>query len=175
MVAAYSSDVSPYITKEDFMHLVDRKESGCWEWNKSRNNRRGGYGQKTVNYKVYSSHRLSYLVFNGDIPDGMLVCHKCDNPPCCNPDHLFLGTHKDNAVDAWEKGRMPLPSYIPRGNDVWCSKLTESDVLSISEKLSNGVHSSEIQKEYGISRQTVYKIGKKLTWKHLWKDAKSTE
>lgn len=172
MAATYSSDVTPYLNKEDFMLLVDIKETGCWEWNRSRNTRRGGYGQKTVNYKVHSSHRLSYLIFNGDIPGDMLVCHKCDNPPCCNPDHLFLGTHKDNAVDAWGKGRMPLPSYIPRGNAVWSSKLTESDVLTIFEKLTKGVPSIEIQNEYNISRQTVYKIGKKLTWKHLWTDAK---
>jgi len=75
----------------------------CWEWKGSKNNK--GYGRMIINGKFYMAHRLSYALFVNEIPKGMLVCHKCDNPSCVNPDHLFVGTNQDNMDDMKKKGR----------------------------------------------------------------------
>lgn len=88
------------------MNLLDE----CWEWNGLCN--QDGYGQKKINGTSWQTHRLAFAWATGNwtdngpkIPDGMLVLHRCDNPPCCNPSHLFLGTHADNVRDAVSKGR----------------------------------------------------------------------
>ena len=75
------------------------KTDGCWRWLASKN--KGGYGQLSG----YIAHRVSYTIHYGAIPKGMIVCHKCDNPECTNPEHLFVGTYKDNWDDAISKGR----------------------------------------------------------------------
>jgi len=85
-----------------FWNMIDiRSEDECWVWLGSSSG--GGYGQSQD--KIKKAHRQSWVYTNGDIPDGMDVCHECDNPPCCNPNHLFLGTHQDNMVDRTRKGR----------------------------------------------------------------------
>lgn len=80
-------------------------EDGCWEWTASRNEARRGYGQLNVDGRPVMAHRVMYELFVGPIPPGLCVCHHCDNPPCVRPDHLFLGTHGDNAKDRDMKGR----------------------------------------------------------------------
>lgn len=80
------------------------RRSACWLWLKSRNNK--GYGKLRYQGKPWVAHRLAWSLERGPVPDGMFVCHHCDNPPCCNPEHLFLGTAKDNMQDALNKGRV---------------------------------------------------------------------
>jgi len=108
------------------MHLVNRffsrvrfEENGCVVWIGARNRygriQHGGRGSKLLQV-----HRLSYDLFNGPVPDDMLVLHKCDNPPCVNPSHLFLGSHQDNADDRERKGR---------GSKLGRPKTTSEEVL----------------------------------------------
>lgn len=89
--------------EQKLMDKVEKLDNGCWIWIGACNF--DGYGHLTVSQKPWSAHRFSYTIFTGEIPKGMCVCHKCDCPPCVNPDHLFLGTAKDNARDKYEKGR----------------------------------------------------------------------
>lgn len=78
--------------------------TGCWIWMSSLSDR--GYGQLTIKNKTIYAHRFSWELHNGPIPEGLLVCHHCDTPLCVNPDHLFVGTQKDNILDAMRKGRL---------------------------------------------------------------------
>lgn len=101
-----SPDDYSYIerTKKRLMNSMEINNKNCWCWTKDKNNR--GYGQTTFRKKTgQRSHRISWLVWKGEIPEGLLVLHKCDNPSCINPDHLFLGTHEDNMIDMKVKGR----------------------------------------------------------------------
>lgn len=86
----------------NFFARIQRSDA-CWLWTGGRGTRQ--YGKWSVRGKWYPAHRLAYTAFVGLIPDGMLVLHKCDNPPCVRPDHLFLGTHADNTADMIAKGR----------------------------------------------------------------------
>jgi hypothetical protein len=80
----------------------------CWEW-QAGSRGKTGYGAFRYKSKVIDAHRMSYTLFKGPIPEGMLVCHTCDNRKCVNPDHLFIGTFKDNYQDAYKKGRISPP------------------------------------------------------------------
>lgn len=131
-------------------------EAGCWVWTKYRN--RAGYGVITTRGVRWLAHRLSWKVHKGDIPDGMLVCHKCDTPSCVNPSHLFLGDSKDNMDDMNRKGR-----HV-RGEKVKSSKLTEAKVLEI--RSATGTQ-NEIAELFGISRATVGNIKARKRWSHV--------
>lgn len=83
------------------------KSDGCWEW--AGNVGKNGYGRHCVLGRRVTSHRWIWQALNGPIPNGMEICHHCDNKRCVRPDHLFLGTHRENMLDAWHKGRIPKP------------------------------------------------------------------
>lgn len=109
------------------------------------------------------AHRMSFEIHNGPIPNGFLVCHRCDVRNCINPDHLFTGTHKDNAQDKVRKGR----SNTARGESSAKSKIKESDVLKIRSLSKNGFTDLEIAGMYGISDNQVSNIALGLSWRHV--------
>lgn len=123
--------------------------SGCWVWIKSRNNK--GYGVTSFgNLKQYA-HRASYSHFVGKIPKGVEVCHRCDNPACINPDHLFLGTHADNMRDSVAKGR--ARNQVMHGTDHPMALLTAKDVKYIR---SSHRSMKSMAEELGVAYSVVY-------------------
>ena len=113
---------------------------------------RDGYGVIGIGRaKQYRVHRIVWELAYGEIPSGMLVCHKCDNPPCVRLEHLFLGTPKDNTQDMLLKGR----KVTPRGEAHPNCKVTDSDVEMIRQLRSNGVRLSTIAEQFSISFQHV--------------------
>ena len=134
-------------------------ESGCREC--TRYKRKTGYGLIGVAGKVLSAHRVAYEIWVGAIPAGMFVCHHCDNPSCINPEHLFIGNHKDNAEDKVSKGRQ----YHPIGEIHGRAKVTEDQVMKIRE--ITGKFQREIAEMFGIDRSQVSDIRNNRTWKHL--------
>ena len=140
-----------------FLHRV--KASGdCLEFTGALD--RKGYGRQSFRGKAWLSHRVSYEVATGPIPDGMFVCHKCDNPACVNPDHLFAGSHRDNTDDMLRKGR----SQRRRGESHSRVKLTGEQVVAI--KLDPRTH-REIAGDYGISLGYVHSLKVGRAWSEI--------
>lgn len=153
---------------ERFWSKVDvRGPDECWEWKASRNSR--GYGTFGVGgYDTILAHRCSWQLHHGTIPDGLLVCHRCDNPPCVNPAHLFLGTQVDNMRDCASKGRNGQQRDPCLGERNGFSKLTERDVTVIRAlHLWSGFSLSEIGAEYGVTKHAVHRIVKNKNWRHV--------
>jgi hypothetical protein len=145
-----------------------RKSSGCWEWTGSTFKR--GYGQLKVRcsdgLRVHlPAHRLSWELHFGPVPDGMFVCHHCDNPPCTNPEHLFLGTHGDNMADMYRKGRgrkRGLPGELSPA-----ARLTAADVAEMRRHFQIGLGrgSAGAAEAYGICQPHAYRILSGKKWK----------
>lgn len=141
------------------------KKTGCVEWIGSTRN---GYGRLTIGSrtdgtrKTVTAHRLSYEINIGDIPDGMFVCHKCDNPKCINPSHLFAGSRQDNVNDREKKGRNNLSGIHKSGEGHSRSKLTWDDVARI--RGMSGLSQQHIADLFGVSRSTIKDILHGKTW-----------
>lgn len=155
--------------ERSFWPNVIKRKSGCWEWTACTNS---GYGALScAQFGSWLAHRFSWRLHRGKIPkrkDELCVCHKCDNRLCVNPDHLFLGTRADNIADAKRKGRHGTgEKKARRGEAHGMSKLTHYQVLRIREFLSVGVKQSELALQYNITQTCVYRIKKRLAWKHI--------
>lgn len=138
--------------------------SGCWEWKKGRN--ANGYGLIRILGRGYSSslaHRVSYTLFCSRIPDGLFVCHRCDNPSCVNPTHLVLGDADFNMSDMVRKGRWGGRC----GERSPCAKLTSSQVVDIRKRYSAGEKTGRIAKDYGVTPMTVIYAATGKKWRHL--------
>ncbi len=154
-----------------FWAKVDKEKSNvfyngerCWEWTGGKMIK--GYGNFRMGLDMQSrligAHRFSYEIANGEIPEGLLVLHHCDNPPCVNDAHLFLGTIKDNTHDAIRKGR------LAHGERVWGSKLTDAKIIEIRMKYSTGKFSQQgLADEYDMAQTTIGQIVRKENWKHV--------
>lgn len=128
--------------------------------------KRQGYGRKAVNGKPILAHRLAWTEANGEIPEGMQVLHKCDNPPCINVDHLFLGTNADNMRDKAKKGRGVTPGLS--GEQHYNSKLTAQQVTEIRKKyIPYKVTYKMLAKEYGVHLNTIHELINNKTWREV--------
>lgn len=153
--------------------------NGCWRWigTKSGGSWVGhGYGQLWHNGRMRNAHRVSWELHHGVIPAGLCVLHKCDVPECVNPNHLFLGTHADNAHDRDGKGRTSKgdkhfshtrPELCLRGEKHGMTKLTEAQMRAIE---ASGLPRKELAAQFGVSKATVANIKRHKTWRHLWTD-----
>ena len=147
-------------------YILDRIEkngkTGCWEWTgllfDNGYARSGLTKREGVCYPAIAS-RMSFLIFKGEITKGLCVCHTCDNPKCVNPDHLFLGTHKDNAEDMVKKNRSL------KGERHSNAKLTEKNVRDIRLRKKESV--AHLASIYGVSDHTIKDVLRKRTWKHV--------
>lgn len=153
------------------------KPDDCWLWQGSL--ARGGYGQFKAKGRMLRAHRVAYLLGHGHDPIDSLICHDCDNPPCCNPSHVSLGTPLSNLQDAAKKGRTARltgerhhtrtnPDSILRGERVGSSKLTEEQVRDIRDRYANTDTSQEkLAAEYGVIRESIRDILKGKNWAHV--------
>lgn len=133
------------------------KKNECWPFLQYRNKK--GYGEFRFKGKVSLSHRIAYMIARKD-PKGLCVLHRCDNPPCCNPKHLFLGTRRDNVDDRHEKGR----DNAPRGEEHHDAKLATSDVICIRASKAKGI---SLAKKYGVSPAAISSIRRRRSWRHI--------
>lgn len=146
-----------------FLLYVDKKDvlDGCWIWTGAKTHR--GYGYFTINHKTYKSHRVSFELFIGPIPDGMCVCHSCDVPSCVNPAHLWLGTYQDNMKDRDNKGRQSHHTRN-RGENQGLHKLTEQNIYKIREMLEQEYTQQEIANIFGVKKALISKIKHGMAW-----------
>ena len=147
--------MKPLSTRLLSKRTVDPK-TGCWNWSGART--RDGYGRIVSGGKEYYTHRLSYAVHVRTIPEGLHVCHTCDNPRCINPSHLFLGTNADNVADKVRKGRHGF------GGRHWNSRLTETLVDVIRGCIAAGVKQRTLSEYFRISEAQVSRIKSGDRW-----------
>ncbi len=144
-----------------FMNKIKKNKNGCWDWEGQCN--LDGYGKFFIGEKRFTASRYSYELFKGKIPKGKLVCHTCDNRKCVNPDHLWIGTCKDNIQDMIKKKR----KNFLKGSQIKNSKLTEKDIPEIRKMHKEGMRKKEISSKYKVALETINDVIKKITWKHV--------
>jgi len=144
--------------KEHLMARYIVSGSGCWEY--QRCSKRDKYGLIEIEGRLHRAHRVSYSLFNGKIPDGMMVLHRCDNPPCINPKHLFVGNNSDNMADKISKGRQSKGEGRP------LSKFKDKDVRQI-RSLVEHFSLKYIAIIFDVNPSTISRIVAKKTWKHI--------
>ncbi len=126
-------------------NVVIDKKSDCWNWQLFKN--KDGYGKVIIDGKSIGAHRLSYTINIGPIPKGINVCHHCDNPGCCNPSHLFLGTQKENMLDMYKKGRQKNQGK-PR-------ILSALQLSRAKNRISKGERMEDLAKELNVNQTTL--------------------
>lgn len=176
----------PTLMQRFMANVIPVTESGCWLWTGDVSTKKGEVRARIKHGgKTRVGARVAYELHVGPIPDGLLVCHRCDVPLCVNPKHLFLGTHADNVRDCENKGRRwhqrnpdevkdllsryrAAPHQIARGERVSQSKLTAEDVVSIRKLAGAKVKSmAELARDHGLTHAAVRAVVNRVTWRHV--------
>ena len=154
--------------------MMAHMKSQCWIWTASRGTT--GYGQFCVGKKIFKSHRLAWMLTCGEIPQGLLACHHCDNRLCVNPEHLFLGTHAENMADMERKGRAASgdksgarlhPERHPRGEAIKGAKLNDAKVIEIrTAYATDGLTLRQLGAQFGVDLSTIGRVVRYEIWKH---------
>jgi hypothetical protein len=147
--------------QERFWSKVDKKgKNECWEWLTGKN--WGGYGIFSIDRRKHAAHRVSWQINIGPIPKGKFVCHKCDNPGCVNPNHLFVGTHRENMQDMIRKGR------AFRGYRINYHKLSSEQVEEIRLEYAQGsCRQVDLAHKHNISKTQIGRIVRGEDWPHI--------
>lgn len=149
-----------------FLSRVERiPESGCWIWMAGTSST--GYGTFAINQVSRKAHRIGYTNLVGPIPDGKILCHRCDVTYCVNPAHLYIGTFLDNSGDMIRRMRGC------QGEKMWMSKLTEAQALEIIQATGKRGFKSELARKLGVTEALIWHIRKGRAWKHLHRQAAS--
>lgn len=135
--------------------FIPEPNSGCWLWENATDH---GYGVFSLEGKSWRAHRAAWMLFNGPIPNGLFVLHRCDTRCCVNPRHLYLGTHADNMRDMTTRNRQAC------GTRQGLSKLTDDDVGVIR---SSGEPKKALAREYGVAPVTIRDLLARRTWRHV--------
>lgn len=153
-------EVRQYIPQDPAQRFWQKvnKSSDCWVYTGAC---KWGYGAFWLNGKQVLAHRFSWELLNGPIPNGMLICHHCDNPPCVRPEHLFLGTSQDNRTDAVIKGRHA------KGERIHFAKLAPSQITEIRDLRNRGLEAKDLAVIYEVDKTHIWRITRKKAWKHL--------
>ena len=139
---------------------VDKRgDDECWPWTRSLSAGKDGYGHLNVDKVIYDSHRLTWILTYGEIPEGMHVLHRCNFKPCCNPKHLYLGTHQDNMADLKASGH----NFATRGRAL----ITEDQVRSIRAEVASGVSQRAIAQRLGMDPSSISDLVRRKSWKHV--------
>lgn len=144
------------------LYLLISFKNGCWEWKRARHP--DGYGNICVNYRTLPAHKFFYMLFVGHVPSGLKCCHHCDNPPCVNPDHIFVGTDADNTRDKMAKGRHRLNG----GGGFGSYKLTRETIVSIRNNPPISIEErKKLAATLGVHPDTIRRIAKVDSLKHV--------
>jgi hypothetical protein len=155
---------------KNFRELIEERsipvpESGCWVWLGCLDNH--GYGSFRSKGENFKAHRVAFEAFSGVVPDGHVVCHRCDVRYCVNPSHLFVGTQAENLADAVAKGRMH------RGEAHGSAKLSEADVRVICN--AEGLSQRELARKFGVTQMTIQRVRSGKAWAHISRMAGSAK
>lgn len=147
---------------DGFMNGLDTS-GDCWVWKRGKTE--DGYGRVRINKVLLLAHRVSLAISGVKVPSNKCVLHKCDNPPCCNPNHLYLGSRLDNAKDRDRRGRRD-PLKIS-GEKHWMAVLTDEKVIRIRKLYSDGIRQADISREMGVSDGIISHVVNGNSWKHV--------
>lgn len=154
---------TPNTIEDRFWSKVNRRAPDeCWEWTGTKLHGQG-YGRAIINKRDLLAHRVSYELAFGEIPKDMCVLHRCDNPACVNPRHLFLGTRVENNTDKMLKGRASRLF----GNRNPNRKLTEDLVRDIRHRYANGETQVNLAESFGVGQSVISSIVRRETWRHV--------
>lgn len=174
-------DNSEYVKERLMSNIKVNEATGCWEWQKGKGH--WGYGSTYYKGRGMHTHRLSYIIFKGEIEDDLFVLHHCDNPPCVNPDHLYTGTPKDNSRDMMDRGRHPrtggkgdrhgrrtkpeawkdfnLGSRNPK------AKIREEQVKEIILLKQSGMSTKDLSQMFDLDKSQINRICNRTNWGHV--------